>query len=68
LGADLANMIDAHERAGLATLDLAKRDRRAIADVSQRPRTPSSGRGRDRTQRAADARQQTVLSGQAARY
>ena len=68
LSADLANMIDAHERAGLAPLDLAKRDRRAIADVSQRPRTPSSGRGRDRTQRAADARQQTVLSGQAARY
>ena len=68
LSADLADMIDAHERAGLATLDLAKRDRRAIADVSQRPRTPSSGRGRDRTQRATEACQQTVLSGQAARY
>jgi hypothetical protein len=39
-----------------------------IANVSQGARTPSSGRGRDRAQRATDACQQTVLSGQAARY
>ena len=42
LSADLADMIDAHERAGLSALGLAQRDWRAIADLSQGTRSAPS--------------------------